>query len=201
LVSGLVNDALRIIRATTDLKLTQDQKDAVGLLALVAGQDVEPGESEGTWRIVRGVVPDRTISTVDPCSRHMHKSRSSYRDGYKANVAVEPETGIITDSSLTAANTADGPVGVELLKDEEPGLTVLADSAYGSGKVRADLEAAQHIPVIKPLPLTMAVPGGFTRDDFKVDHQAKSVTCPAGHTVNINPKSRVSFESTAEDVH
>jgi len=194
LVTGLVNDALRIIQAVDGEELNQPQADAVGLLALVAGQDVEPGEGEGTWRIVRGVAPDRTISTVDPESRHMHKSRSSYRDGYKANVAVEPDTGIITDASLTAANVADGPAGVELLNQEEPGLTVLADSAYGSGQVRADLEAAQHTAVIKPLPLTMAVPGGYTRDDFKIDHQAKRATCPAGYTVNINAKGRASFQ-------
>ncbi|MGQ0680286.1 MAG: transposase [Actinomycetota bacterium] len=116
-----------------------------------------------------------------------HKSRLPGR--LQATVAVEPVTGIITDASLTAANTAGGPSGVKLLKSEEPGLSVLADSAYGSGKVRADLKAAQHTPVIKPLPLTMAVAGGgFTRDDFKVDQQAKKVTCPAVHTVDINPK-------------
>ena len=39
---------------------------------------------------------DRVISTVDPETRHMHKSRSSYRDGFKAHIAVEPETGLIT---------------------------------------------------------------------------------------------------------
>ena len=63
----------------------------------------------------------------------MHKSRSEYRDGYKAHVAVEPETGLITATVLTAANAPDGPTGVELLAGEEPGLQVLADSAYGSG--------------------------------------------------------------------
>ena len=66
----------------------------MGLLALVAGQDVEPGDGEGTWRIAQRVAPDRVISTVDPEARHMHKSVSEYRDGYKAHVAVEPETGI-----------------------------------------------------------------------------------------------------------
>src|SRR5438445_515524 len=73
-----------------------DQLDAIGLLALVAGQDVEPGDTDGSWRIVRGVASDRVISTVDPEARHMHKSRHEYRDGYKAHLAVEPETGIIT---------------------------------------------------------------------------------------------------------
>jgi hypothetical protein len=44
--------------------------DALGLLALVAGQDVEPAPgSDGTggrWRIARRVSGDRVISTVDP---------------------------------------------------------------------------------------------------------------------------------------
>lgn len=195
LVSGLVNDALSILAAMEALTMTDEQQDAQGLLALVAGQDVEPvDEQQGSWRIAHKVAPDRMISTVDPEARHMHKSRSEYRDGYKANVAVEPETGIITASSLTAANAADGPTGVELLQDEEPGLTVLADSAYGSGQVRSELQQAGHVQLIKPLPLSMAVPGGFTRDDFQVDYQAKTVTCPAGHTASINAKGRASFQ-------
>src|SRR6266545_3999166 len=78
LVSALVNDALTLIHATEGAELTAEQHDAVGLLALVAGQDVEPGDTEGTWRIAAGVAPDRVISTVDPEARHMHKSRSEY---------------------------------------------------------------------------------------------------------------------------
>ncbi len=57
--------------------------DAVGLLALVAGQDVEPGDEEGTWRIAQRVAPDRVVSIVDPESRHVHKTVHDYRDGYK----------------------------------------------------------------------------------------------------------------------
>ena len=30
---------------------------------------------------------------VDPEARHIHKSRSEYRDGYKAHIALQPETG------------------------------------------------------------------------------------------------------------
>jgi transposase len=41
LVSGLVNDAVTVLAATDDLALDASQADAVGLLALVAGQDVE----------------------------------------------------------------------------------------------------------------------------------------------------------------
>ncbi len=194
LVSALVNDALAIIAALGGRALSDDQADAVGLLALVAGQDVEPGEEEGTWRIAQRVAADRVISTVDPEARHMHKSRSEYRDGYKAHLAVEPETGLITAAALTPANTADGPTGVGLLGDEEAGLEVLADSAYGSGEVRAGLRAARHRQVIKPIPLRPAVPGGFDRDDFVIDHEARTATCPAGHTVAIAAKGSASFK-------
>ncbi|MGF1618860.1 MAG: IS1182 family transposase [Acidimicrobiia bacterium] len=194
LVTGLVNDALGVITALAGVDLTDDQADAVGLLALVAGQDVEPGDVEGSWRIAEGTVADRVISTVDPEARHMHKSTSQYRDGYKAHVAVEPETGIITATALTPANTPDGPTGLELIAGEEPGLVVLADSAYGSGETRNELRKAGHEQAIKPIPLRRpAIDGGFTRNDFEVDHQAGTVTCPQGHMVTIAPKGSATF--------
>ena len=119
-------------RPGADLDATQ--AEAVGLLGLVAGQDVEPGERPGSFRIARTVAADRVISTVDPDARHMHKSRSSYRDGYKAHLAVEPETGLVCAAALTPANAADGPTGVGLLAEEPPGLQVLGDAAYGAAR-------------------------------------------------------------------
>jgi len=44
------------------------------------------------------------ISTVDPQARHVHKTVTRRQDGYKAHIAVEPDTGIITDCALSAAN-------------------------------------------------------------------------------------------------
>ena len=195
LVSALVGDALALIRASEEVALSAGQRDAIGLLALVAGQDVEPGEDEGTWRIAERVAPDRVISTVDPEARHMHKSVSSYRDGYKAHLAVEPETGIVTACSLTPANAADGPAGVALLEKEAPGLQVLADSAYGSGEVRAALKDAKHHALIKPIPLRPSVPGGFSLDDFTIDVAAATVTCPRGITVPIARRGSATFGS------
>ena len=72
-----------------------------------------------------------------------------------------------------------------LLADEEPGLQVLGDGAYGSGETLSALGEAKHKRAIKPWPTTPAVPGGFERDDFVVDEEAGTVTCPAGHTVSI----------------
>ncbi len=194
LVSGLVNDAVAVLVAGAGVHLDDKAADAVGLLALVAGQDVEPGDEEGTWRIFDGTARDRVISTVDPDARHMHKSRSSYRDGYKAHIAVEPETGIITASTLTAADAPDGPVGVDLVAGEEAGLQVLADSAYGSGETRAALRKAKHVQAIKAIPLSKPkIEGGYTRDHFTIGHDARTVTCPNGHAVTIAAKGTATF--------
>jgi hypothetical protein len=184
LVDGLVTDALGLLAAFEHVPEDTEATSALGLLALVAGQDVEQGD-DGTWRIAQNVAPERVISTVDPEARHMHKSRSEYRDGYKAHLAVEPETGLVTACSLTPANAPDAQIGVTLLDGEDPGLEVLGDGAYGSGEMLAALSAAGHRKAIKPWPMNRAVPGGFDRDDFIVDHEAGTATCPAGHTVKI----------------
>jgi IS5 family transposase len=193
LITGLVNDARAVLDALDHVALAGEAADALGLLALVAGQDVEPGDTDATWRIAQRVAPDRIISTVDPDARHMHKSVSEYRDGYKAHLAVEPETGLVTAAAITPANAADGPIGVALLAGEGPGLQVLADAAYGSGETRAALRRAQHLQAIKAIPLRRAVPDGFDRDDFIIDHTARTVTCPNNHTIPIAPKGHAAF--------
>jgi IS5 family transposase len=192
LVDGLVTDALNLLGALEGTTTEPEAIAALGLLALVAGQDVEQ-DSDGTWKIAQRVAPDRVISTVDTEARHMRKSRSEYRDGYKAHIAVEPETGLVTAAALTPATASDATTGIALLEGEAPGLEVLADSAYGSGEARAHLRARQHRQMIKPLPLRRAVAGGFTREDFAVDYAEQTVTCPAGVTVSISAKGNATF--------
>jgi hypothetical protein len=110
LVSDLVNDALAVLAQLCGHDAPEREEkaaDALGLLALVAGQDVEPAEgsdgSEGRWRLARKVAEDRVISTVDPETRHTRKSKSARKDGYRGHVAAEPETGLITDCEMTKA--------------------------------------------------------------------------------------------------
>ena len=128
------------------------------------------------------------ISTVDPDTRHVHKTVHRRQDGFKAHVAIEPDTGIVTDCAQRQASGTDNHeavVGVELLADEDPGLEVLGDSAYGTAEARVALADAGHGAVIKPIPLRTVIEGGFTRDDFLVDEPAGTVTCPAGYSVAI----------------
>ena len=142
-MSALVNDALTVLAHAEELELTERQQEALALLALVAGQDVEPAEgsdgTDGRWRIAPRVAPDRVISTVDPETRHAHKPREKRQDGYKAHVVVEPDTGLVTAAALTGASgpaNSDAARGAELLEadasiGDEP-VQALADSTYGS---------------------------------------------------------------------
>ena len=199
LVSALVNDANALVAALKDRDLEEPAATAVGLLALVAGQDVEPAEgsdgTDGRWRIARRVADDRVISVHDPEARHTRKSPEARRDGYRAHVAADPETGIITSEKLTKAagqDNSDAAVAADLIGGETQA-EVYGDSAYGTGDLRATLGQAGHTAVIKPKPLTPAVDGGFTLDDFTVDEAARTVTCPAGITRAITARRTVTF--------
>jgi len=201
LVDALVGDAHRVLGYLPEQELAPRAAEAVALLALIAGQDVEPVEgsdgTDGQWRIAQKVAGDRVISTVDPEARHAHKTVHRRQDGFKAHIAIEPDTGIITECELTKASGPDNHeavVGLRLLADENTPVRVLADSAYGTGAARVALTDARHVAVIKPLPLRAPVPGGFTSDDFAIDFDTRIVTCPAGHQTPISPSGGAAFE-------
>ena len=194
LIDGLVTDGLALIEAVEGVKLNPEQSDALGLLGVVAGQDVEPDpHREGRWRIARRVAKDRTISTVDPQARHGHKTRTRKRDGYKAHVAAEPETGLVTAVALTAANTPDADSIKDLVAEEPPGAEIVADSAYASGAALETFDGLKHTPVVKPIVRKPHIEDGFHRDDFDIDTKRRTVTCPAGHTSRIRPGGTAPF--------
>jgi hypothetical protein len=215
LVSALVNDANALVAAVADATLDERAQAAVALLALVAGQDVEPAEgsdgTDGRWRIARKVAPDRVISVVDPDARHTRKSPEQRRDGYRAHLAAEPETGIITDEELTKAagpENSDSAVAERFLAaeaaratpDGQPAadtstssLEWYGDSAYGTGELRDAVAKDGHVAVLKPKPLQPAVRGGFTADDFTVDLAAGTVTCPNATTRPISATGVATF--------
>jgi IS5 family transposase len=202
LIDALVGDAHRLLGHLPEQELGPKAAEAVALLALIAGQDVEPVDgsdgTDGRWRIAQRVAHDRVISVTDPDARHAHKTVHRRQDGFKAHIAVEPDTGLITDCALTRASgehSSDAQVGPGLLDDEPAPTQVLADSAYGSGEARRELADAGHDAIIKPKPLTTAVPGGFTTDDFIIDGRAGTATCPNDVTRPIPAGRYVSFGS------
>ncbi|MGH3573633.1 MAG: IS1182 family transposase [Pseudonocardiaceae bacterium] len=191
LVDELVGDALAGLAVVGGEMLVGAARDAAGLLALVAGQDVAEGE-DGVFRIVRGVARDRVISTVDVEARHGHKSRHRHFDGYKAHLSVDPDSELIDEVVATPANTPDRDAVTELLEplsrlDDKP--VILGDSAYADGATRAELSEA-GFEVVSRCPPVRNSTGGFTKDRFGVDLETNTVSCPAGHTVAIRLSAR-----------
>ena len=209
LVSVLVGDALALLDGLDTEAIEVEggtPAEAVALLALVAGQDVEPAEgsdgTDGRWRIARRTAPDRVISTVDPDARHAHKTRQQNRDGFKAHVVVEPDTGLVTDARLTKTagpDNSDAAVGADLVTadptiDEQAGqVEVLGDSAYATGDMLHTLNQRAWVPVLKPWPIRPAVPGGFSIDDFTHDPAAGTLTCPNGITRTLTTTRTATF--------
>lgn len=94
------------------------------LLATVCGQDLEQ-DGDGMFRIARRVAPDRVISTVDPQARHGRKTSAHAFDGYKGHIAADPDSEIITSTTVTPGNAGDAAVAEDLLGDlldeQQPG--------------------------------------------------------------------------------
>src|SRR5437762_1585865 len=103
--------------ALEGLTLLAEVGQAVTLMARLVGQDVDVGE-DVVFRIARRVAKNRIISTVDPDARHGHKTSARGFDGYKGHVAVDPDSELITATTVTAGNVGDASAAAELLADD-----------------------------------------------------------------------------------
>jgi hypothetical protein len=205
LVDALVRDANAALAVLHGRELVGALGAAGELLALVAGQDVERG-TDAMFRIARRVARDRVISTVDPEARHGHKSQARTFDGYKSHLNVDPDDELITNVTLTPANTPDRDVIDELLHEPAPsahggdagsespdphareGFDVYGDSAYADGQTLHDQAARGNEMHAKVPPVRNA--HGYSKDQFTIDPDAGTVTCPAEHTVPIRSARR-----------
>lgn len=107
LVADLAGDAFACLAVLEGRDLMVEVTESAELLATVVGQDLEAG-GDGRFHIARKVAKDRVISTVDPDTRHGHKTRARGFDGYKGHVAVDPDSEIITDTTVTPCTDAAG---------------------------------------------------------------------------------------------
>jgi hypothetical protein len=197
LVDSRARDGYALLNVLAGCKgLGEPVEQAMRLLATVVGQDLETG-ADGVLRIARKVAPDRVISTVDPQARHGHKTSHHGFDGYKAHIAIDPDSEIITATSVTAGNTGDAQPAAELIADlTQPGTAatgqddaaVYGDSAYGAGEVLAHLHT-HDIDIKTKVQRPNAPAGTFPKDQFTIDLHAATVTCPNGTTIAIRPVS------------
>jgi IS5 family transposase len=122
LVDELALDAYAALMALDGRALGLELTQAAQLLAAVCGQDLELATSDAedddeVFRIARRVAPDRIISTVDTQTRHGHKTQSKGFDGFKAHVGIDPDSEIITATTVTAGNAGDASVAKQLIAD------------------------------------------------------------------------------------
>ena len=201
LIDALAVDGHACLGVLDGRALTGPVAQAGELLATVLGQDLtETGD--GTFLIARRVAPDRVISTVDPQARHGRKSTAHGFDGYKGHVGIDPDSEVITATTVTAGNVGDAGAARTLLADDLPAaadgdsddgddgdgepLAVYGDAAYGAGELLQVLDTAGAQVRCKVQP--PAAPGGrFAKDQFTVDLTAGTVRCPAGVTTEIRP--------------
>lgn len=192
LIAELAADAHRCLAVLDGRDLDEAVSRIGELLATVVGQDLEEGD-DGRFRIARKVAKDRVISTVDPDARHGHKTQSRGFDGYKGHIAEDPDSEIITDTTVTPGNAGDVSVAEELIddlvEDDGPGrdddeAIVYGDSAYGTGGFQQHLEDQSIDSRCRTQPPT-APAGRFAKNHFVVDLEADTVTCPNEVTATI----------------
>jgi transposase len=183
--------ALRAVEADPGLHGTEPVAEAHRLLRELIGQDFDLDE-DGTPRLHRGTRPGRVLSVHDPEMRHGRKSSNRRFDGYKLSAAAtNAEVPLITAVSVAPASEQDGPQAAGLV-DAQPAerrpKRILGDTAYGNGKVRAEM-AGREVEVLAPVPAP-APTGRFAKDEFAVDLEAETVTCPAGRAARLSPPDR-----------
>lgn len=191
MLTRVAQDAERALAAVEQAEgLLDDEavKAAHTLLRELIGQDFDI-DQDGVPRLHRGTRSDRIISTVDPEMRHGRKSSQSRFDGYKLSAAAtngsEP---LILAVHVSQAGEQDGPQAKHLIDAQPLGRRpqrVLGDTAYGNGRVRAEL-AEREVDVLAPVPEGMVVADRIGKREFDIDLDADTITCPAGHTVAIN---------------
>ncbi len=118
--------------------------EAAQLLAQLLLQDVErpaggPGPSgeQGDPRLKQGVTPDRIVSVQDPEMRHGHKSASKRFEGFKAAVAVDPDSQLITAVDMLSANAVDSERALELVQASEANTGIEVEETIGDPGPRA----------------------------------------------------------------
>src|SRR5450759_271134 len=116
LVDSRAKDAYTCLALLDGSELGPVIDQAARLLATVVGQDLEEGD-DGVFRIARKVAKDRVISTVDPETSHGHKTSAHGFDGFKGHVSIDPDTEIITATTVTAGNAGDTSVAEDLIQD------------------------------------------------------------------------------------
>jgi len=163
MVDALARDGAALL-AVLDGREWDEAVDRAGaLLATVLGQDLDRDEA-GVFRIARRVARDRVISTVDPETRHGHKTAARGFDGYKGHIGVDPDSEIITATVVGAGNAGDAAAAEELIGDLLSEDTETADGAAQADAGDAACCTERDDATGAPADAGDDLPGGHTTD-------------------------------------
>ena len=107
---------------------------------------------------------------------------------------MEPESQLITAVAVLPGNATDarGALALVAWREENTGLSVsevLADCAYGDGRTRQAF-AERDLPLRANVPKRLNR-SRFPKQDFEIDLETLSCTCPAGHvTTDLHTQGR-----------
>jgi hypothetical protein len=137
LVDALARDARALLAVLDGRDLPDGVSQAAALLATVVGQDLDE-DTAGVFRIARKVARDRVISTVDPEARHGHKTSARGFDGYKGHIGIDPDSEIVTATTVTPGNSGDAEAAEDLLADMLPPAQPETGAGAEGGQVEGD---------------------------------------------------------------
>jgi Transposase DDE domain len=104
------------------------------------------------------------ISTVDPETRHGHKTAARGFDGYKGHIGVDPDSEIITATVVGAGNAGDAAAAEELIGDLLSEDTETADGAAQADAGDAACCTERDDATGAPADAGDDLPGGHTTD-------------------------------------
>ncbi len=164
-------------------------REAAKLLEQLLLQDVEESATPdgGTKaELKRGTSKGRMPSAKEPEQRHGHKSKNKQFTGYKAKVAVEAQSQIITAIDVMDGNAGDSEGAIALVEQSEKNTgeavaQTTGDCAYGGAVTRqAFAEAGRDFAAKVPQEANKR--GVYPKSAFALDLENNTVTCPAQHT-------------------
>jgi len=183
----LVQDVEATLALATE-QMDDEEVRAIGwLLTKILGDDVEQDDS-GSVQIAKGTAADRVISVTEPEMRHGRKSSSKHFAGFKVSVTTEQSSELIMDIDDMPANDRDGEELEPTIErvEQHSDVTVervMGDGAYLSGDNLAACAAHPEHPIDLVAPLYRPADPVVAKPAFQIDQEAKTATCPQGHTV------------------
>src|SRR5436305_6647285 len=122
-----------------------------------------------------------------PAEQRARKTPSRQFTGYKLHAAAASEAPILTAIVVSAGNEHDGHHAGALIDQQQEGMRpqrVIGDTAYGNVEARELLEQRQ-VSVLAPVHSSSPKEGTIPKDQFKIDLENHTVTCPQGNTTPI----------------